>query len=232
MSVEDLSLPIELAPLIAAVDDHHRASMATFHDDFRARLEDRKRNAPEPARRRFLAWSGLAGVVIAGSVLPLPRSARMAAAQNDNAAMVAISAAELEYAAVEVYAAAVSSGKLSADVREAGLAFGGHHLEHGNAFATIAKKTRNDIGAAKDVLDGAVKQLSAAASEADVVMIALGLENAAVSVYVNALGSVTDLPVMASMASILPIESAHAVVLCRVLGLTFDDPRFLPAFEK
>ena len=69
--------------------------------------------------------------------------------------MVAMSAAALEYAAVAVYDAAATSGKLTPAVREAAIAFGAHHLEHGNAFATIAKKTRNDIGPAKDVLDAA-----------------------------------------------------------------------------
>lgn len=235
MPVENELPPTELSQLIAAVDDQHRVSMATFPDDFHERLgrgkaEGGERKATAPARRRFLAWSGLA--VIAGAVLPLPRLVRIAAAQDDNATMVATSAAALEYAAVDVYAAAVSSAMLTPGVREAAVAFGAHHLEHGNAFATIAKKTRNDIGAAKDILDSAVKQLAAATKEADVVSIAIGLENAAVSVYVNALGSVTDLSVIGSMASILPIESAHAVVLGQVLGLPSDDPRFLPAFEK
>ena len=225
--------PAELSQLIATIDDHHRVSMATFRDDFRARLEGSESKATEPARRRFLAWSAFAGgVVIAGSVLPLPRLARIAAAEDDNALMVAVSAAALEYAAVEVYAAAVGSGNLTPAVREAAVAFGAHHLEHGNAFAAIAKKTRNDIGASKDILDSAVAKLAVATKEADVVAIAIGLENAAVSVYVNALGSVTDLSVIRSMASILPIESAHAVVLGQVLALTPDDPRFLPAFEK
>jgi len=228
MTVEEEFPPGELPPaslsqLVAAVDDHHRASMASFRDDFHERL----------ARRRFLAWTGLAGgVMIAGSALPLPRLARIAAAEDDNATMVAVSAAALEYAAVEVYSAAAACGKLTPGVREAAVAFGSHHLEHGNAFAAIAKKSRNDIGASKDVLDSAVKRLAAAAKEADVVAIAIGLENAAVSVYVNALGSVTDVSVIGSMASILPIESAHAVVLGQVLMLPSDDPRFLPAFEK
>jgi len=214
---------MSIEELVAAVDDHHRVSMATFDDDFHSAL----------ARRRFLRLSGLAGgVVIAGAVLPLPRLAGTAAAADDDAIMIAISAAALEYAAVEVYDAAAMSGKLTPAVRDAAIAFGGHHLEHGNAFATIAKKTRNDIGVAKDILDTARKQLSASATEADVVMIALGLENAAVSVYVNALGSVTDLAVIGSMASILPIESAHAVVLGQVLALSTDDQQFMPAFEK
>jgi hypothetical protein len=212
--------------------------MATFRDDIRERLSRGECRGDEakvtgPDRRRFLAGSGLVGAaVIAGSVLSLPRGARIAAAADDNAVMIAISAAALEYAAVEVYAAAAGSGLLTPVVREAAVAFGSHHLEHGNAFASFAKMTRNDIGAAKDVLDSSVKQLAVATKEAEIVSIALGLENAAVSVYVNALASVTDLTVIESMASILPIESAHAVVLGRVLGLESDDPRFLPAFEK
>lgn len=222
--------PNELSELMAALDDHHRVSMATFRDDFSAMLGGRERKVTQSGRRRFLALAG--GVVIAGTVVPLPRLARIAAAEDDNAVTVAVSAAALEYAAVEVYSAAAGSGKLTPAVREAAAAFGAHHLEHGNAFAAIAKKTRNDIGASKDVLDAAVKQLAIATKEADVVAIALGIENAAVSVYVNALGSVTDLSVIGSMASILPIESAHAVVLGRVLDLPSDDPRFLPTFEK
>jgi hypothetical protein len=215
---------MSIEELVAAADDHHRVSMATFDDDFHGAL----------ARRRFLGLSGLTGgLAIAGAVLPLPRLAwNAAAAADEDAIMIAMSAAALEYAAVEVYDAAAKSGKLTPAVRDAAVAFGGHHLEHGNAFATIAKKTRNDIGAAKDILDTAGKQLSASLNEADVVKIALGLENAAVSVYVNALGSVTDLAVIGSMASILPIESAHAVVLGQVLALPTDDQLFMPAFEK
>jgi Ferritin-like domain len=222
--------PTELSELIAAVDHDHRVSMATFRDDFNVVLERNETKVTRSGRRRFLVLAGAA--VIAGTVVPLPRLARIAAAEDDNAVMVAVSAAALEYAAVEVYSAAVGSGKLTPVVREAAVAFGAHHLEHGNAFAAIAKRTRNDIGASKDVLGAAVEQLAAATTEADVAAIALGIENAAVSVYVNALGSVTDLSVIGSMVSILPIESAHAVVLGQVLALPSHDPRFLPAFEK
>ncbi len=58
------------------------------------------------------------------------------------------------------------------------------------------------------------QQLVSATSQGDGATIAIGIESAAVSVYVNALGS------------------AYAVVLGQVLGLSSDDPRFLPVFEK
>ena len=57
------------------------------------------------------------------------------------------------------------------------------------------------------------------------------MENAASATYLFALGALKDKAALQLTASILPIESAHAVTLARVLGLPISDKAYLPPFE-
>ena len=74
-------------------------------------------------------------------------------------------------------------------------------------------------------------QLGKAKNEKDVVKLAYDTENAAAATYMFALGALQSADALKLTASILPIESAHAVVLAGVLGLTATDTTYLPPFE-
>jgi hypothetical protein len=170
---------------------------------------------------------------LAADVDELHRSgmAEFAARQADTAA-VPTALTRLEVAAVAVYEGAAASGLITTPaVLDAATLFRGHHGEHAAAFAAIAGGTARGIGPDEGLLASVTDQLAGARTEDDVLEIALGVENAASSTYLVALGVLEDGPSVAATASILPVESQHAVVLGLVLGLEVDDPRVAPPFE-
>ena len=61
--------------------------------------------------------------------------------------------------------------------------------------------------------------------------LANGLENAAAATYLFALGALTSKAALQLTASILPVESQHAVVLGTVLGKAPTDKTYLPSFQ-
>jgi len=157
------------------------------------------------------------------------RSGRVA--ELDDATIAAF-AASVEYTAVAAYKAAAASGKVKTPaVGAAATMFAGHHKEHGDSFQAasggkIAKDATNPM-----LLKALSDQLSAAADEKAVVKVAFNTENAAAATYLFALGALQSADALKLTASILPIESAHAVVLANVLGLMASDDAYLPPFE-
>lgn len=192
-----------------------------------------------PTRRAFLQHAGaLAGVAVAaGAFVPVaaatPGGPRWSSSRPGDVAAVARTAAELELVAVAAYDRAITTGALrTPELQAVARRFGASHRAHADAFIRLGGLVSSEVAPDRDALAGAVEQLAAARSEADVLAIALGLENAAVALYVNGLAVVEDRAAIDAMASILPIESAHATVIGRALDLAADDPRFLPAFER
>lgn len=147
-------------------------------------------------------------------------------------ATIAAFAASVEYTAVAAYKAAAASGKVKTPaVGAAATMFAGHHKEHGDSFQAasggkIAKDATNPT-----LLKALSDQLMAAADEKAVVKVAYDTENAAAATYLFALGALQSPDALKLTASILPIESAHAVVLAGVLGLAATDATYLPPFE-
>src|SRR5205085_7812250 len=164
-----------------------------------------------------------AAVTLGSTVLPLNRLVSASAADLDDATIAAF-AASVEYTAVAAYKAAAASGKVTTPaVGAAAMLFASHHKEHGDAFQSasggkIAKDATNP-----KLLKALSDQLTAAKSEKDVVKIAYDTENAAAATYLFALGALQSADALKLTASILPIESAHAVVLAGVLGLPATD---------
>lgn len=195
----------ELHAQMRDVDDLHRDGMATMATDLRdVHAETRL------ARTRLFA----------------------AAASGLDDATIAAFAASVEYTAVAAYKAAAGSGKVTTKgVGDAAGLFLSHHKEHGDAFQAasggkIAKDTTNP-----KLLKALSDQLTAAKTENDIVKIAYDTENAASATYLFALGALQSADALKLTASILPIESAHAVVLAGVLGLPATDATYLPPFE-
>lgn len=218
--------------MVAETTEQHRDSMESFTEENKELLfGDLARSS---GRRSFLTKAGLAGVfmTIGSATTPLSRLIVPAAgAQEVNDADIATFAASFEFAAVEAYKAAADSGKVTTKtVLEAATEFAGHHQQHGEAFRALASD--KNVGPNAKILDMVAGQLKAAKDETAVVDLAYGLENAAASTYLFGLGVLTNQKAYETAASILPVESQHAMVLGSVLGKDVTSTDYMPAFEK
>ena len=84
----------------------------------------------------------------------------------------------LELALVEVYGAALATGKLAEDVLPVVAAFRDHHLQHGQAYAGLAGKAALNTANA-GLVDEYVPRVEAAADQAAVLTVLFDLENSA-----------------------------------------------------
>lgn len=218
----------QLRHMVADVDDRHRAGMAAFALEQREAVRDAVRT---PSRRRFLRDAGLGGlaVTVGSALLPIGRLVAPVGAQSTpSEADIARFAASLEYAAVAAYQAAADTGKISRPVLDVATTFAGHHQDHGDAFASFVGE---DVPANQTVLDTFGPQIAQAADEAALLEIAFGVENAAAATYLFALGVLENPDAVGAVASILPVEAQHAVVLGQALGKDLTDGGMVPSFE-
>jgi len=222
-----------LRQLVEEVDHLHHEGMRTMAADIAELHQGEGHSLMAESRRRFLRHAGAAGVALAigSALLPLGGLVQPAFAQAalDDATIAAF-AESLELAAVQAYAEAGAGGKVqNPSAAAAAITFAGHHGDHAKAFAAAAGAKAT--GKANPKLAQTVgDQLRAAQDEKAVLGIAFALENAAASTYLFALGALQDPKALQLTASILPVESQHAVVLGTVLGKTLDDKMYLPGF--
>ena len=215
--------------MVRDVDDQHRAAMVAFEDDQHGAL------VAAVDRRRFLVGATVGGAALAvtASTIQLPGFRGVAGAQTPSAKDLAIYAASIELVAVKAYDVAAKSGLVTTKaIGDAAVAFKAHHQEHANAFARIAGKQPTDIKENPKLLAEVVAAAGGLKSEKDAVKFAFDLENGAAATYLFALGVLEDIPAIGLMSSILPIESAHAVVLGNALGLAPDAADYLPGLES
>jgi len=209
--------------LVHEVDEVHRDGMSTIGRDLAAL---------HSTRRRVLRGIGAGGLTftIGAAVLPWRRLvAPVWADQATDDRNLAKFAESVELAAVAGYQAAVTSGKLKTPaLAAAAQTFAGHHQDHAKAFGALA----GDAGSATPnpgVLAAVSGQIKAAPDESAVLSVAYDLENAAASTYLFALGVLGDVTALKATASILPVESQHAVVLGTALGKQLKD--MVPSFQ-
>jgi hypothetical protein len=224
MEITERSLRAEMRD----VDELHRDGMATMATDLRDLHATTRASRRELVRNAAIAG---AAVTIGSTVLPLNKLVSAQAAELDDATIAAF-AASVEYAAVAAYKAAAASGKVTtAAIGAAATLFAGHHKEHGDAFLAASGGKWTKDKANPKLIEALAKQLGDAKSEKDVVKLAYDTENAAAATYMFALGALQSADALKLTASILPVESAHAVVLAGVLGLPATDETYLPAYE-
>lgn len=173
----------------------------------------------------------LRGAALGGAALALPL--RGAWAQDDQQPApddVAAFLESIELAAVEIYAAAGATKKLTTPaLAQAANSYGGHHREHAAAVARFGgpKATgRANSSLARIVRD----QLDNARDEGAVARILFDLENGLAGAYVSALATLADPAAATAAAAALPVESQHAVVFGIAAGLDLED-FVLPSFE-
>ena len=220
----------QLRQLAGDVDELHHDGLGTMASDI-AELHAETRRYRAGTRRSFLAKPGFGAgaIAIGGSMLSLrtllPAGAQEAELDDGD---IAAFAESVELAAVEAYKAAVASGKLMPAVVEVGTLFAGHHNEHAMAFGAAAGGKAKGTPNAK-LLEAIGGQLKGAADQKAILALAYDLENAAAATYMFALGALESKTALALTASILPVESQHAVVLGSALGKPATE--FVPNFE-
>jgi len=207
------------------VDDQHRDGMATMATDI-AELHAETRRT----RRDLLRGVGVgaAALTIGTSALTIRSMLPAAAAAELTDADIAAFAESVELAAVEAYKAAAGSGKLQPAVVEVGTTFAGHHAEHAKAFAAASGAKATGKPNPK-LLTAVGDQLKAAKDQAAILTIAYDLENAAAATYLFALGALKSEAALALTASILPVESQHAVAIGTALGKPATE--LVPSFQ-
>jgi len=218
----------QLRQLTTDVDELHRDGMATMATDI-AELHAETRQFRSDNRRDFLRKAGLGAgaITIGGTVLSLANMLP-AAAEGLKDDDIAAFAESVELAAVEAYKAAAGSGKLQAAVVQVGTTFAGHHAEHAKAFggAAGAKASGKPNAALLEAVGG---QLKGATDQKAILTIAYDVENAAAATYLFALGALTSATALQLTATILPVESQHAVVLGQAIGKTATE--YVPSFQ-
>ncbi len=221
----------ELRQMVKDVDERHRDGMADMAGNIAELHRGEGRRVMAASRRRFLQGAGLGGLAlsIGPALLPVSRLWSPAFAQESGDAGIAAFAESVELAAVEAYMAAAASGKVTTPaVGEAATTFAGHHQEHAAAFGGAA----GDAATGEPnpgLLEEVGGQLEGAADEPAVLEIAFSLENAAAATYLFALGALESAEALQLTASILPVESQHAVVLGSVLEK--QPTEYVPSFE-
>jgi len=138
-------------------------------------------------------------------------------------------AQSVELALAQAYAELASSGKVTTpDAVDATKAFAAHHQDHAAALGALAASRATSIPNGRLAAMFAVR-VRDASDERAALHVALALENEAASTYLFALGSLEATAALQLAASILPVESQHAVVLA---SLVDQAPRqTFPAFE-
>lgn len=215
-----------LRQMAGAVDEQHHDGMGSMASDI-AELHSETRQYRAESGRSFLAKAG--ALAIGGSLLSFRSLMPAGAEEKITDADIAAFAESVELAAVEAYKAAAGSGKLMPAVVEIGTMFAGHHAEHAKAFASASGGKASGKPNPK-LLEAVGGQLKNATDQKSILTIAYDLENAAAATYMFALGALQDDRALALTASILPVESQHAVVLGSALGK--PPTEFVPNFES
>jgi hypothetical protein len=230
--------PKELRRLVAEVDEEHRDTMRGAVDEMAETFFGAQAAASSASRRSFLQRVGVGGLLAAGGVAALAAPARAAESATtgstlparpttDDLKLIAF-AQSVELAAVEAYAKAAGTGKISSDVLVVAKAFMGHHREHAQALSGLAGSavTNKPNGA---ILAEFGPKIERAGTEKDLLEIAFTLETAAASSYAALVGLFSSSDACYRAISIGPIEARHAVVLGTVLGK--DLGALIPALE-
>ena len=220
-----------LRQLADDVDDQHREAMATVHEDLREVHFGETSRVLARSRRRFLRDAGLGGAVLTlGSTLvPMARLMPAAWAQETlSDGDLAAFAERVELAAVEAYSAAIDTGLLDGGVVDVAEIFRRHHSEHADAFGAVASDAATGE-ANQAVLDVFAPQIGEAADQDALLQIAQDLENGAAATYYFSLGVLQDRDAALAAATVLPIESQHAVVLGQALGQDLEE--YVPTFQ-
>lgn len=224
----------ELHGMVSDLDDMHRAVMPGVWEHVSGMAERMREVTGRHSvnRRTFLMGSGLAagGLALAACSSSTGSSAAKPGASagtnySGDLKVVALAAA-LENLGVAAYQMALTAagkgtyGTVPPAVARFVTTAMGQHEEHAAAWNSVL--TKNNLKAVTDIpltiKDAQVSMVQAAKTLPDVAKVALGVENAAASTYLEAIGAVKDAGGIMVAATIAPVEAQHAAVLHYVLG--------------
>jgi rubrerythrin len=171
-------------------------------------------------RRAFLSYSGLA---LSGTAIALlSGNQALAATMKKNgaeaqAADVKILNAALaaEQQGIAAYQVGAESGLLQKPVLDLAVQFQSHHKAHRDLLAATIKQLGGAPVEARQKYDFPVDKLK---SQADVLRFAAGLEQGAVTAYLNAIPEFDNRDLAKAAGSILGDEAMHLAVLRNALG--------------
>ncbi|HMF05118.1 MAG TPA: ferritin-like domain-containing protein [Acidimicrobiia bacterium] len=151
-------------------------------------------------------------------------------AQTSGDAGLQAFAQSVELALVQAYAEVGSAGTITSPAAvDATTTIAQHHQEHARALGEAAG-TRAPNAPNRRLSNRFRADLRAATNETAALDVLLRFENETASTYMFVLGSLEATPALQLAASILPVESEHAVVLA---GLVRQPPaRAFPSFEN
>ena len=177
-------------------------------------------------RRRFLAGAGLSAAVLAAS-LGLPGRALAQATGGDEAtaeepeeADFLAFAESVELAVADAQAAI--AGRLGGPVASTLNTFAAHHRAHAAELAQragAAAKGAANPGMAAILAD----QIEEALTNTELLEVARELENTMAATHLGLTRLVESAPALRLVATILPVESEHAVVIGLAAGLSGTD---------
>jgi hypothetical protein len=235
--------------LVDEVDEQHREGMRTIGEDLaRLHLETGDQELVA-SRRRFVRNLGLGtvafgAVAVSGTALAQGASAAEAGGGGGGGGasgggdapelvegdrQLVLFAQGLELAAAQAYVVAVETNLLDAQTTEYARTFERHHRDHAQALGALAgEEDQSGIQPNAAVLAALGPQIQGAADERALFQVLYGVEEGAAATYLRALGIVESWLVAGPVATILPIESQHAVVWGRLAELPESD--WMPAF--
>lgn len=184
-------------------------------------LADYTEAVAEPASRR---WWQRSGAVLGGLGAATLLGSGRAAAATSNDIMALQTAASLENLAVSVYRTAagltfIKNGNATV------LAFitktTEQHLAHSQAFNSAATKAGGQAQNGPDPKYAAIvkERLPSLKTPADVVKLAITLEDVAAQTYTKNVGQVSDANLRQLFASVAPVEAQHRATLLAVQAL-------------
>jgi hypothetical protein len=135
----------------------------------------------------------------------------------------------VELALVALYGQALGTGQLGADNAKFVGRFQNHHRDHAQSFAGMGGKAITNI-TNQSLVSTYSARIQAASSEQAVLLVLLELETAAASSYTAALADLIATNPAYLVASILPTEARHAVVIGQKLSAVAT--AYLPSFES
>lgn len=172
---------------------------------------DRPRHGVTATRRRFLqGGAGAVTLTVGSAVWPPARPARPAFAQEAGDTATTRFLESVELALVEGYGR-IDPSLLAPDLAASVTAFTDHHRAHSAALAELASDAARGQPNPR-LLDDIEARLDRADDERSVLEVVYSLETAVAATHLFALGVLEASRALELAASILPVESEHAVV--------------------
>lgn len=219
-----------LVDLTDEADQLHHESMRTFREDAEEIHFGEPAEQLRESRRSLFVKAGAGGALLTlgAMVGPVSRFMPAALAKTDSESALVMFAASMEFAVVATYQSLIDSGKLSAGSAKTARTFQDHHRDHGRAFNAITLQTTEKPNA--KIVAAFKTNVKAASAEKGLLAIAYTIEEDLAATYLHSLGVLQDKSNAGVVASILPVESQHAVVLAQVLKKKVGD--YLPPFQN